>query len=104
VRRSIFHNFGLGLDLVRCPICLVNQVEGKWSDGVGGWFQGDDLATILCEHCNKSSLLTDWFFDPPWLFGHLGFEFWEWPPMKRRFLDDISRILGHKVRMILGKI
>jgi hypothetical protein len=104
VGRTVFHNYGAGLNAVRCPGCLANQVKGTWSDCINDWFRGDDFATVPCQNCQESSPLTEWLFDPPWLFGHLGFEFWEWPPMKRRFIDAISRILGHKVRMVAGHI
>jgi hypothetical protein len=46
----------------------------------------------------------EWTFDPPWAFGNLGFKFWEWPPLKRRFVDEIKGLLGHEIVMISGKV
>jgi len=104
IGRTVFHNFGAGLDVVRCPVCQANNVESDWGDAVGRWYRGDDLAPFQCRSCNESSPLTDWTFDPPWAFGHLGFEFWNWPPMKRSFIDKIAGILGHKVVLVAGKV
>jgi hypothetical protein len=104
VGRTVFHNFGAGLDVVRCPVCLANQVKADWGDAVGTWYQGDNLAAFRCPSCNESSPIIEWTFDPPWAFGNLGFNFWNWPPMKRGFIDRLSGILGHKVVVIAGKI
>jgi hypothetical protein len=102
--RTIFHNFGAGLQAVRCPLCLGNQVDVKLGEPFARWQRGDDLAPQQCQVCNESSPIVEWLFDPPWAFGHLGFEFWNWPPLKRRFVQQICDILGHKVRMVAGKV
>jgi len=104
VGRTVFHNFGAGLDVVRCPVCLANQEGKNWGDAIGRWFKGDDLASFRCPNCRESSPITEWKFDPPWAFGNLGFKFWNWPPLKRSFIEQISGILGHRVIMIAGKI
>lgn len=104
VGRTVFHNGGLGVDVVRCPLCQANDVEGNWGDAVGHWYYGDDLAPLQCSKCNEKSPLSDWTFDPPWAFGHLGFQFWNWSPMKRDFIDRISDILGHKVVLVTAKV
>ncbi|HEV3117698.1 MAG TPA: hypothetical protein VGY58_11625 [Gemmataceae bacterium] len=104
VGRTVFHNQGAGLDVVRCPLCLANQLEEDWGDAVGRWYDGDDCAPLPCRHCNESSPIVEWTFDPPWAFGNLGFKFWEWPPLKRRFVDEIKGLLGHEIVMISGKV
>jgi hypothetical protein len=104
VGRTVFHNFGAGLDVVRCPICVGNEVDAHWSDAVGRWYDGDDHAAFKCSDCNEDSPITQWTFDPPWAFGNLGFEFWNWPPVKKEFIDQVSEILGHKVVLITGKV
>jgi hypothetical protein len=104
VGRTVFHNFGAGLDVVRCPVCVGNHVKANWGDAIDQWYAGDDLAPFQCPGCTEISPIIEWTFDPPWAFGHLGFTFWQWPPMKRAFIDQIAGILGHKVVVIAGKI
>jgi hypothetical protein len=58
---------------------------------------GDSFRTIV-------DLLASLEFDPPWAFGNLGFKFWNWPPLKRSLIEQISGILGHGVIIIAGKI
>lgn len=104
VGRTVFHNGGAGVDVVRCPLCQANNIEEDWGEAVGRWYDGDDLAPLQCSDCNEKSPLIDWTIDPPWAFGHLGFEFWNWSPMKRAFIDRISDILGHKVVLVTAKV
>jgi hypothetical protein len=101
VGRTVFFNF---VDLVRCPLCQADNVHGEWGDAVSRWNKGDDLALLKCICCNEKSPLTEWTFDPPWAFGNLGFEFWNWGPMKRSFVDKVSELLGHKVVSIARKV
>jgi len=37
-------------------------------------------------------------------FGKLAFRFWNWPPLKRSFLDEIRRELGHPIVLVAGKL
>jgi hypothetical protein len=104
VGRTVFHNAGGGLDIVRCPLCLANEVASAWGEIVARWHEGDDLAALQCTSCNESSPVTEWTFDPPWAFGNLGFEFWNWPPLNRNFVNTIAGILGHKVAVVVGKV
>jgi hypothetical protein len=104
IHRTVFHNFGAGLDVVRCPLCQANDLESDWSEAVSRWYHGDDLAAFQCTFCNEESPITDWIFDPPWAFGNLGFEFWNWPPMRRTFIEKVASILGHRVVLVSGKV
>src|SRR5262249_10862911 len=104
VGRNVFHNMGAGLDAVRCPLCLSNQVNADWGVAVDGWYRGDDMAACQCRSCNENGPIKQWRFDPPWAFGNLGFTFWNWPPMKRSFIDQISKILCHDVVLVAGKV
>ena len=40
VGRTVFHNMGAGLDVVRCPVCLANQEDKRWGDAIDKWFKG----------------------------------------------------------------
>lgn len=103
-KREVFHNGGLGVDAVRCPACGVNQVDGDWSDAIDPWWDGNDDAAFTCEACGAANPITRWIFEPPWGFGCLGFIFWNWPRLKREFVQQLSEMLGHEVLLVVGKI
>jgi hypothetical protein len=48
--------------------------------------------------------LNDWRWQPPWGFGYLGFEFWNWPPLSQGFIAEVGRRLGHRTVLVAGKL
>jgi hypothetical protein len=48
--------------------------------------------------------LNDWRWQPPWGFGHPGFEFWNWPPLAQGFTAEVGRRLGHRTVLAAGKL
>ena len=104
IGREVFHNGGLGVDGVRCPLCGVNQVESDWGEAINRWSDGDDDALLMCNACYADSPLTLWVFEPAWGFACLGFTFWNWPPLKPEFVQQVSGILRHEVLLVYGKL
>ncbi|MFF0030560.1 hypothetical protein ACFYS7_20635 [Streptomyces avermitilis] len=62
-------------------------------------------ATVACPACAHPVPLADWTWnDDCFAFGHLGFEFWNWPEFTPGFRADIARILdGHRTAYVWGK-
>jgi hypothetical protein len=48
--------------------------------------------------------VTAWSCDPGWGFGHLAFRFWNWPPLRPAFLEELRKELGHPVALVRGKL
>lgn len=104
VGRQVFDAGENGIEL-RCNACGVTfEPDDSWSNAVGAWFSGDDLASFPCPSCGQQALLTEWGGQWPWGFGNLGVEFWNWPPLSDSFLHALTRRLGHRVTMVRQRL
>lgn len=101
IGRSIFYSSGA--DLI-CDRCNNRTFEGDaFSEAFGGWSAGQDGCPFKCPNCGHAKPVADCTFDPPWGFGNLGFKFWNWPPLKKSFVGEVSRRLGHRIVFVCGK-
>lgn len=89
-----------------CPRCgkVFDDVDETWSAAAQAWTGGDDDSGLLCASCGKESPIADWNYDARLGFGKLAFRFWNWPPLKRSFLEEIRRELGHPIVLVEGKL
>jgi endogenous inhibitor of DNA gyrase (YacG/DUF329 family) len=87
-----------------CPSCdkPLEDVDGAWQAATQEWIGGDDDAALRCPACGKESPVTAWRYDTHYGYGNLAFRFWNWPPLKLTFLDDIRRELGHSIAVVEG--
>ncbi len=87
-----------------CPRCnKPGAADARWRTAVEAWRAGDDAATLSCPHCGAHAPLVDWRHDPPIGFGNLGVVFWNWPSLNREFIEQLARVLGHRVVLVEGK-
>ncbi|MGI5426632.1 hypothetical protein [Streptomyces sp. CA-179760] len=63
-------------------------------------------ASVDCPGCTAAVALPDWSWDEcPMAFGHLGFEFWNWPDLTDDFRARLSELLGgHRTAYVWGQI
>ena len=54
--------------------------------------------------CRLPRSIVDWQHDPPWAFGDLGFEFWNWPQFTQAFVKEFEEELGSRVVHVYGKL
>jgi hypothetical protein len=106
--RTVFYS--MGVDQVVCPHCeavaVDDQDKGSWSDFspvIDEWYAGG-AGVRPCKHCGQPVGINDWEWSPPWGFGYLGFEFWNWPMLDPSFVAAISNRLGHRTVQPRGKI
>lgn len=87
-----------------CPACGkgADPDEGGWLAANQDWISGDDDAALRCDACGRESPVVAWVYDNRYAYGHLAFRFWNWPPLKTSFLDDIRRELGHSIVVVEG--
>ncbi len=98
--RRVFDAGGNGIELA-CPICGATLTPGsEWSNAVGAWYEGDDEASFPCPFCGKVQRLTAWRGPWPWGFGCLALEFWNWPPLSARFVEEVGRRLEHRIVLV----
>jgi hypothetical protein len=101
--RTVF-DAGQGGVTIFCPGCQGKDLDdGTWSEAITEWFEGG-LGIHECGHCQTAYPITAWIFEPAWGFSSLGCTFWNWPPLKPSFLEDIARVLGHRIQYIAGKL
>jgi hypothetical protein len=113
-RRHVFFSL-IGEDEITCPHCgHAMPVEcdaqgfaiGMWQElftTIGEWYDGG-RGDRPCPRCAKSVELNDWIWSPPWGFGCLGFEFWNWDLLSPEFKAEVSRRLGHRTVHPYGRL
>lgn len=110
--RTVFHS--LGAEQVTCPRCRhTTDLTGDgghgrdaWralSDTIGVWFDGG-CGEHPCPRCRGLVGLNDWTWSPPWGFGYLGIDFWNWPRLSPQLLTEVSERLGHRTVHPYGKL
>jgi hypothetical protein len=89
-----------------CPACgtpVNDALNENWEAATLEWTTGDDDAALRCEGCGKESSVTAWRYRN-YAYGNLAFRFWNWPPLKPSFLDDVRRELGHPIMLVEGTL
>jgi len=87
-----------------CPACGIeaDPLEGEWLAANQDWIGGDDDAALRCASCGKEAPVSRWGYSNRYAYGNLAFRFWNWPPLKLSFLDDLRRELGHSIVLVEG--
>ena len=102
--RTVFYSAGNEIALV-CAACGKGfGSNDSWDAAVGNWFKEHGSGLLACPHCGVEAPITEWPHDPPWAFGNVGLEFWNWPPLKPEFLKALGDLTGHRFRLVWGKI
>jgi len=105
--RNVFDARQASSDFV-CDACHLRfsyeDVSPGWSDAIDEWYKGEGVGLFACPRCKEAKPITDWTFDPPWGFGNLGFTFWNWPPLRESFVEEITALLGHRTVLVAGKL
>jgi hypothetical protein len=99
--RTVFYSDGV--DAIACPACQTAVAWGQLSDAIDEWYAAG-AGTRRCGGCGRVMGLNDWRWQPPWGFGYLGFEFWNWPPLAQGFIAEVGRRLGHRTVLVAGKL
>ena len=101
--RTVF--WGWGDFVLVCDKCATRfEPDEDWGDRVSEWYDRQGPGLISCPQCGHAQSVADWEFDPPWGFGNLGFQFWNWPPLEPSFIDAVTKKLGHRVVFVEGEL
>ncbi|MET9952875.1 hypothetical protein ABZ135_15165 [Streptomyces sp. NPDC006339] len=89
-----------------CPSCAA-VLEGRaalFSPAIDAWWRTGE-AEVDCPACGRTVPLAAWEWGPDgFAFAYLGFEVWNGPPLRPGFVAEVGRVLGHRVRLVRGKI
>ncbi|NGN64786.1 hypothetical protein G5C51_12850 [Streptomyces sp. A7024] len=117
VGRTVFDTGQGEPEAVTCPHCaaevrLVDEgwqlIDEKWDhfrDAVHSWPEGEE-EPVACVSCGRSAAVHVWqWADDCFVFGHLGFTFWNWPTLRPGFVTDVAHRLGdHRIVLLEGKL
>ncbi len=102
-KHSVFPAMGLEMTLV-CSSCGMRfGTNDAWSAAVEDWYLNNGIGMLGCVRCGSELAIAEWQHDPPWAFGNVGVEFWNWPPLREEFLKDLAGVVGHRFRLVYGK-
>lgn len=90
-----------------CPACHApfrDEADERWEAALQEWLAGDDDSSLECGLCRVGGRLTAWDYDSKFGFGNLAFRFWNWPPLKASFLEELKGELGHPIAIVRGKL
>ncbi|MFG2866704.1 hypothetical protein [Streptomyces sp. NPDC048338] len=86
-----------------CPGC--RTPDPAWPHSAIDTWYTTGAADLGCRACARLSPLPDWeWTDDYFAFAHLGFQFDDWPPLHPRFTAALGQALGHRIRVLTGKI
>lgn len=93
-----------------CPHCravtaLDDDVWPRFSTAMQAWYETGG-ASVTCPACAAAVAVPEWGWDEsPLAFGHLGFEFWNWPDLTEDFHTRLAaRLDGHRTAYLWGAI
>jgi len=102
IGRKVFHNGQSGVTIT-CPKCGA-RCGDKWAEAISEWYENKGAGLLKCLQCETEHPVTDWNFNPAWGFGNLGFTFWNWPPLKQSFIDELKRRIAHRTVFVADKL
>ncbi|MFI1177826.1 hypothetical protein [Streptomyces melanogenes] len=86
-----------------CPHCRNTTPASAWP-AIDKWY-ATGTADLHCQVCALRTPLPDWeWTDDYFAFASLGFQFDDWPPLHPHFTTALGRALGHRIRVVTGKI
>ncbi|MEV7522313.1 hypothetical protein [Streptomyces sp. NPDC091371] len=86
-----------------CPHC--RNTTSDWSSAAINTWYATGAADLDCPACGRRAPLPDWDWTGDYFaFAHLGFEFDDWPTLRPDFTAALGRALGHRIRVLRGKI
>ncbi|MEV7566237.1 hypothetical protein [Streptomyces tanashiensis] len=89
-----------------CPHCatVVRGRESAYSDAMDAWW-ATGVADVRCPACGREVPLPAWEWENDFFaFAHLGIEHWNGPPLRAGFIAELTSVLGHRTRLLAGRI
>ncbi|GAB3842356.1 hypothetical protein ACFPIJ_42880 [Dactylosporangium cerinum] len=106
--RTVVHP-GQGSVEVGCPRCdtvepFDEPLGAAFFEAIDAWYAQRPSDTA-CRHCSRTIAVNEWRWpDGAWAFANLGLTFWNWPPLSDDFVAGIGSRLGHRIRLVAGKL
>jgi hypothetical protein len=104
-KRTVFYSCGVDDITLVCAACAGRFVAGdSWRAAIDEWYANHGAGMLACSLCGAKAAIPEWQHKPPFAFGNLGITFWNWPPLRQKFIDDVAALLDHRVRLVYGKL
>ncbi|MFJ2741410.1 hypothetical protein ACIO3O_17300 [Streptomyces sp. NPDC087440] len=105
--RTVFHVPPEENERPVCPRCST-AVEGTGSEGlfavVEAWM-ATGVGDVRCAACGGVSRVPEWRWEhDSFAFSSLGFTFWNAPPLRAGFREELSRVLDIPTCVVRGKL
>jgi uncharacterized Zn-finger protein len=115
--KRVFHPIQAAIGPTTCSHCgysaelenaTTGQMTAPWelfSEAISQWMAGRP-GMVTCPHCGHRAGINDWQWPEGWALavGFLGFTFWNWPPLSKWFIAEVSAQLDHRVVVTQGKL
>ncbi|MEV6106758.1 hypothetical protein AB0M28_18875 [Streptomyces sp. NPDC051940] len=114
--RTVFHGGQGDAESVTCPRCAAEtlfytdeweEIDGAqvpFTQAVDTW-HATGAAEVTCPACARPVPLAEWeWADDYHAFAYLGLEFWNWPPLRPEFVEQVAGVIGHRIRVVWGKL
>ncbi|MFE9324211.1 hypothetical protein ACIHDR_11440 [Nocardia sp. NPDC052278] len=91
-------------ETITCPSCAAEiRLDPVAEDEVVWVYAGVEART--CPGCSDLIDYDEWVWPESYfVWGHLGFRFWNWPPLRPEFIAELGRRLGHRTVLQEGKL
>lgn len=94
---------GFGATSIVCPACKVENALGPaWNSAEAAYVERGEVLVHSCAACGTGTPSTQWEFDWPMAFGALAVTFWNWPPLKRSFVEELEDSTPHNRGLLTG--
>jgi hypothetical protein len=103
VQRSAFDSGGL--ENIQCPVCSQSVMDTDWGQALQYHLAHQPNNQLTCPACGYNAQITTYIFEPSFVFGELGFTFWNWGlNLNDNFLQQLEQITDSRIAVTFGKL
>jgi len=107
-QRNVYH-FGQDQLRLACTACntsltKIPEVPTEFIEKIDDWYQSGHAPDFKCPICSTKKSMTEWQRGANIIVSDFALVFWNWPPLKPQFIDDIHQLVRAPVYYFSGKL